>query len=403
MGSPARESRAAPSYLSGRARHHFRSAGRPAGRLSCDAARLGSLAGRGRPARDLRAHRRHPSAGGPVRGGRLHRPGPGPLFVGADAALSRRHTANAVQRVRPRARGHRRRPSPSRRARGLHREGRCHRLLPRRWPRADGDAGRLRRRRAQLRLPPEGPGAPARRRVPGRGVVRRQGQAAQRCGRPGGVRPRAPRRRARRQGVPRGPAWVPVQALRRHRAQRAVAGRVRRRRRGRRVATDLHVLRRPTEGALRMSDAQATTTIAADPMKVYALVSDLPRMGEWSPENTGGRWIGGATGPEVGARFRGNNRRGVLRWSTTCEVTDATPGKRFAFDVTYGPLSISHWEYTFEPDGNGCRVTEEWTERRPAWMKFMSVPVMAVAARASHNARGMEATLAALKVAAEAG
>ena len=152
-----------------------------------------------------------------------------------------------------------------------------------------------------------------------------------------------------------------------------------------------------------MSDAQATTTIAADPLKVYALVSDLPRMGEWSPENTGGKWIGGANSAEVGARFRGNNKRGVLRWSTTCEVTDATPGKRFAFDVTYGPLSISHWEYTFEPDGDGCRVTEEWTERRPAWMKVMSVPVMAVADRASHNRRGMEATLAALKVAAEAG
>jgi uncharacterized protein YndB with AHSA1/START domain len=151
-----------------------------------------------------------------------------------------------------------------------------------------------------------------------------------------------------------------------------------------------------------MSDAQATATIAADPMKVYALVSDLPRMGEWSPENTGGRWIDGS-GPDTGARFRGNNKRGVLRWSTTCEVTDATPGKRLAFDVTYGPLSISHWEYTFAPDGSGCRVTEEWTDRRPAWMKVMSVPVMAVADRAGHNRRGMETTLAALKVAAEAG
>src|SRR4051812_49449407 len=115
-----------------------------------------------------------------------------------------------------------------------------------------------------------------------------------------------------------------------------------------------------------MSHAQATATIAADPTKVYALVSDLPRMGEWSPENTGGRWIGGATGPEGGARFPGNNRRGVLRWSTTCEGTDATPGKRVAFDVTYGPVSISHWEYTFEPDGAGGRVTQEGTQRPPA-------------------------------------
>ena len=152
-----------------------------------------------------------------------------------------------------------------------------------------------------------------------------------------------------------------------------------------------------------MSDAEATTTIEADPGKVYDLVSDLPRMGEWSPENTGGRWVGGATAARVGARFRGTNRRGVLRWATTCEVTDATPGTRFAFDVTYGPVRISRWEYTFEPDGGGCRVTESWTERRPSWMKLGSVPVMAVADRAKHNRRTMEQTLAALKVAAEAG
>jgi uncharacterized protein YndB with AHSA1/START domain len=152
-----------------------------------------------------------------------------------------------------------------------------------------------------------------------------------------------------------------------------------------------------------MSDAEATTTIGADPVRVYNLVSDLPRMGEWSPENIGGKWADGATGAAVGAKFRGNNRRGPLRWSTTVEVTEATPGKRFAFDVTYGPVPISTWEYTFEADGQGCRVTESWFERRPTWMKLAGVPMMAVADRAKHNQRGMKTTLAALKVAAEAG
>jgi uncharacterized protein YndB with AHSA1/START domain len=151
-----------------------------------------------------------------------------------------------------------------------------------------------------------------------------------------------------------------------------------------------------------MSDARAETTIKADPVKVWELASDLPRMGEWSPENTGGRWLDGATGARVGARFRGTNSRGPLRWSTTVEVTEATPGKRFAFDVTYGPLKISHWEYTFTEEADTCRVVEEWTDRRPAWMKVGSIVVMAVADRASHNARGMEATLAALKATAEA-
>ena len=43
--------------------------------------------------------------------------------------------------------------------------------------------------------------------------------------------------------------------------------------------------------------------IAAPAEKVWALVSDLPRMGEWSPENEGGAWADGATGPAMGATF----------------------------------------------------------------------------------------------------
>ena len=150
-----------------------------------------------------------------------------------------------------------------------------------------------------------------------------------------------------------------------------------------------------------MSDARVSADIAAPADKVWSLVSDLPRMGEWSPENTGGRWIDGATGPTTGARFRGSNRKGLRRWSTTCTVTAADTGKRFAFDVTYGPLAISSWEYTFTTNGTSTTVVEEWTDRRPAWMKVMSIPVMGVADRAEHNRQGMQHTLERLKATAE--
>ena len=43
--------------------------------------------------------------------------------------------------------------------------------------------------------------------------------------------------------------------------------------------------------------------IAATPEVVWALVSDLPRMGDWSPENDGGEWVKGATGPAVGGEL----------------------------------------------------------------------------------------------------
>jgi uncharacterized protein YndB with AHSA1/START domain len=47
--------------------------------------------------------------------------------------------------------------------------------------------------------------------------------------------------------------------------------------------------------------------VNASPETVFAMVSDLTRMGEWSPENQGGQWVKGATGPAVGAQFKGRN------------------------------------------------------------------------------------------------
>ena len=152
---------------------------------------------------------------------------------------------------------------------------------------------------------------------------------------------------------------------------------------------------------LSAHDVECSVSIAAPPERVYSLVADLTRMGEWSPENTGGRWLGDATGPETGVRFRGSNRKGLRRWSTTCTVTATDRGKRFAFDVKLGPLAISTWEYIFRPEEGGTKVTEAWTDRRAAWLRVVAVPVMGIPSRPDHNRRGMERTLATLKAAAE--
>jgi hypothetical protein len=150
-----------------------------------------------------------------------------------------------------------------------------------------------------------------------------------------------------------------------------------------------------------VSEVAVTQRIAAPAESIYDLVSDITRMGEWSPENTGGTWLKGATGPTPGARFRGSNKRGWRRWSTTCTVTDADRGRSFGFDVALGPWAISHWGYRLEADGDGCQVTETWLDRRPSWLKRMSPTVMAVADWEAHNRAGMEATLAKLRAAAE--
>lgn len=142
--------------------------------------------------------------------------------------------------------------------------------------------------------------------------------------------------------------------------------------------------------------------IHARPETVWALVSDLPRMGEWSDENQGGEWIRGATGPAVGARFRGANRNGFRRWKTLVTVTDSQPGERFAFDVTLAGMPISSWSYDIEPTEQGCRVTEQWTDRRPGWFGPFARLATGVADRAEHTRVAMANTLERVAAAAEA-
>jgi hypothetical protein len=150
-----------------------------------------------------------------------------------------------------------------------------------------------------------------------------------------------------------------------------------------------------------VADVEVTQHMAADPAVVWGMVSDVTRMGRWSPETTSCRWVGGATGPAEGARFVGTNRYGLRRWSTRCTVTAAEPGRRFAFDVDVAGVPVARWAYDLRETPEGCAVTESWSDRRPRWMRVSSVPVMGIADRAEHNRRGMRATLESLKAASE--
>ena len=146
---------------------------------------------------------------------------------------------------------------------------------------------------------------------------------------------------------------------------------------------------------------QASIRIAAPSEQLWAMVADVTRMGEWSPENVGGRWLGDATGPAVGARFRGSNRRGWRRWSTTCTVVAAEPMRAFAFDVEVAGIPASRWIYEFRPDGDATVVTETWTDRRPRWFARLAGVTMGIRDIRAHNRANIEETLANLATAAE--
>lgn len=157
-----------------------------------------------------------------------------------------------------------------------------------------------------------------------------------------------------------------------------------------------------------MATTDATKTvrvereIAASPETVWALVTDVTRMGEWSPETIGAQWISSPGGPTVGARFKGRNQYGSHKWETVCTVAECEPGRSFAFDVKGGPFRVARWTYTFEPAGSGCRVIEQWDDHRGALLTWLAPLISGTKDRAEHNHATMTETLSRLAAAAEA-
>ncbi|MBV8387631.1 MAG: SRPBCC family protein [Acidimicrobiia bacterium] len=142
--------------------------------------------------------------------------------------------------------------------------------------------------------------------------------------------------------------------------------------------------------------------IDAPPERLYGMVSDLSRMGEWSPENLGGKWLGGASGPAEGARFKARNRNGWRRWSTKVRIVSANPPKEVAWESSAFGLKVALWRYRFEPNGKGgTTVTESTEDQRGGFMNTVAPIATGVKDRPDANRHNMRATLEQLKKAAE--
>ncbi len=107
---------------------------------------------------------------------------------------------------------------------------------------------------------------------------------------------------------------------------------------------------------------EVSIDISAPPEQVWGLVTDVTNMGRWSPECHKCEWQDGASGPAVGARFKGWNKRGFMRWSTVSTVVVADEPSHFAWEVTQSKM---RWGYRFEPSGDGTKVTEYRDELGP--------------------------------------
>jgi hypothetical protein len=154
----------------------------------------------------------------------------------------------------------------------------------------------------------------------------------------------------------------------------------------------------------RRTHDSVSIDIEASSDRVYDLVSDITRMGEWSPECYQCAWTKGATGPEVGARFKAKNRGGRgPSWFNTPKVTAAERGREFAFNRSGPGIGSYTWRYVMEPTATGTKLTESFTAERPLGraMTWLTMKWVGSADRDADLHDGMVTTLSRLKAASE--
>ena len=146
-----------------------------------------------------------------------------------------------------------------------------------------------------------------------------------------------------------------------------------------------------------------TVPMNASPEQVWALVSDITRIGEFSPETFEAEWLDGATGPAVGARFRGHvkrNEKGPIYWAE-CKVLACRPNEEFTFAVVKGGTEINTWSYRLEGTSDGgTAVTESFQLGDTIPLKIYWF--LLGWARGKTNRNGMRRTLEAMKAVVEA-
>jgi hypothetical protein len=142
-------------------------------------------------------------------------------------------------------------------------------------------------------------------------------------------------------------------------------------------------------------------TVDATPEETYQAVSDPLIMATLAEEVYRARWLDDTTEATTGARFRGYNRNGFRRWTTTCTVTDADPGRRFAYRVVAPLLRIpvSRWQYDIGPgpDGHKSTVTETNHILAPLWFIPFALLITGMVNRPGANRAHIATTLERLK------
>ena len=146
------------------------------------------------------------------------------------------------------------------------------------------------------------------------------------------------------------------------------------------------------------STASRSVDIAASPEVVYDLVSDITRTGEWSPECRSCEWVDEPG--QVGSRFKGHNRSGLARWTTTAKVITAERPTTFRFATLFKDADSTRWTYDIAANGTGTTLTESFESvDAPLFIKLAER--FFIRNRQEQLEEGIDETLAKIKAIAE--
>jgi uncharacterized protein YndB with AHSA1/START domain len=148
-------------------------------------------------------------------------------------------------------------------------------------------------------------------------------------------------------------------------------------------------------------DIEVSRDIAAAPAAVFAAITDVTRMGEWSPETFAAAWKDGFDHAELGAVFVGQNQANGNEWTTEATIVDLVENERFFFDCSVNDFVFAKWGYVIEATDRGCTVTEYSQNLIPEQFREQSAAISGVTDRDTHNRAGMEVTLERLAAAVE--
>ncbi|MGK8520916.1 SRPBCC family protein [Nocardia asteroides] len=144
---------------------------------------------------------------------------------------------------------------------------------------------------------------------------------------------------------------------------------------------------------------EASIDISAPPERVWAVVSDLKRMPEFSPQCVRMVALGAF---KAGTWTLHLNRDGKKYWPTTGRIVRVEPNRAFAFRINE---NRSVWSYTMEPTDSGTRLIERRdVPNGTSWFSRKAIDAALGGEAPFEEAlvRGMHETLGKIKQAVEA-